>query len=462
MTKIQFSRKQKLAYDLLSDPTVVELDYGGGAGGAKTFLVCMWAVLELRKYPGIRIGLGRKELTRLKQTTVVSLLRKVHPLLNVNISDYHYNENKGLITYRNGSQIQLIDLAYQPSDPDFDTLGSLELTHAIIEEAGEIRKKAKSVLSSRVNRYMNDKYNIVGKTVLTQNPSQNFTKDEYYRPYIQQGGGDYQKWRSGEVYVNGLIFPAYKAFVQSLVTDNPFIDRNYIERLKALPPQEKKRLLEGNWDYLDDDNKLIQSFILDRSFTGFYQTGRKAIGVDVADSGKDQTIITLIDNGCVVNQWAFKAIESPIPNSQQTALEIIRIAQTNGMSAKDAMQIGVDVIGVGVGVRDFMKSRGWHIYEYIAGAKATAGYRNLRSESYWTLAQGLEAGTLQIYNDLSSNEELRTQLLSHEVKTEDRVISILGKDKIKESIGRSPDHADSLCIAYWVYAGVRQKTKILF
>ena len=69
LLKLKLSQTQSLALRLLHDPTVVELLFGGGAGGAKSFIVCIWMVLECRNYPGIRIGLGREELKRLKQTT---------------------------------------------------------------------------------------------------------------------------------------------------------------------------------------------------------------------------------------------------------------------------------------------------------------------------------------------------------------------------------------------------------
>lgn len=87
-TRILLSQTQSLALRLLHNPSVVELLFGGGAGGAKSFIVCIWMVLECRKYPRIRVGLGREELVRLKQTTVVTLLSKVHPLLGVKESEY--------------------------------------------------------------------------------------------------------------------------------------------------------------------------------------------------------------------------------------------------------------------------------------------------------------------------------------------------------------------------------------
>ncbi len=110
MITLTLSEKQQTARTLLNDPQVVELYYGGSAGSGKSLLICLWILEQVRQYPGIRIGLGRKELTRLKQTTVVTLLREAHPLMLILPSSFNYSDHKGLIKYRNGSEIQLIDL----------------------------------------------------------------------------------------------------------------------------------------------------------------------------------------------------------------------------------------------------------------------------------------------------------------------------------------------------------------
>jgi len=79
--KLKLSPTQSLALRLFHDPQLVELLFGGGAGGDESFLVCIWTVLERHNHAGIRIGLGREEVVRLKQTTAVTLLSKVHPAL---------------------------------------------------------------------------------------------------------------------------------------------------------------------------------------------------------------------------------------------------------------------------------------------------------------------------------------------------------------------------------------------
>jgi len=88
MAEITPSRKQQQAFQLLNDPYVVELLFGGGAGGGKSLLVTLWAVIQCRQYPGIRIGLGRKEISNLRKTTTQTLLTETHKMLGVTSGDF--------------------------------------------------------------------------------------------------------------------------------------------------------------------------------------------------------------------------------------------------------------------------------------------------------------------------------------------------------------------------------------
>jgi phage terminase large subunit len=455
---VTLSERQDLAITLLNHPQVVEIDFGGAAGGGKSLLVCLWMLMELRKYPGIRIGLGRKEGKRLRETTVLTLTREAHQIMGVLDSEYRFQDQAGLFTYSNGSQIQLVDLNYQPSDPDFDTFGSMLFTHVVIEEVGEIRKKARDVFSSRANRWMNDKYNIVGKTVFTQNPSQNFTRSEFYEPYKKMGMGSHRLWKIGRVEVSpGLMKDSYRAFVKSLPTDNPFIARNYIERLKNLPDQEKKRLLQGNWDYMDDSDGLFSSLMLDRATAHEMPEERspKYIGVDVADKGKDKTVVSLIENGVATIQVELNVDttgEKPI--SHLYGAELIKFAQQHGFNAYTAASVAIEGNGVGVGIRDYMRSKGWYITIYEATSVS-------RSLGFWRLSVALGGGDekttpLTIYSgfDQSDEGEVRKQLSVHTYEMDDQLRpKVLQKKYIKEELGYSPDQADSLMIANWIRTG---------
>lgn len=446
---LTISAKQKIAFDLLNNPKVVELDYGGSAGGAKSWTVALWMVLQCRQYPGIRIGLGRREMTRLKQTTLVTLMREVHPTLGIGETEYRFKGDSNTLIYENGSEIQLFDLNYAPSDPDFDTLGSLNLTHVVIEEVGEIRQKAKEVFGSRRDRFLNHEYGITGKLVMTQNPSQNFTREQFYNPYMAAGGGEYQTWPIGDVYVNGEKFEALRAFVKSLPTDNPFLSKNYIETLKRLPLKERKRLYEGNWDYADDEDSLFRSELLDKAMVyDLHQfiTEKPTIymGVDVADKGKDKTIVSIMVDGVLTKQVRLNVdISGEKAISWLYADELIKLAQQNGISIHEAKNISIEGNGIGVGLRDSMRTRGWFISVYTATSRS-------RSQGFYDYMMDIDSGESKISNELATLDELKRQLMTHTYEMNDRLEpTVVTKKKIKEIIGHSPDEADSAMIANW-------------
>lgn len=457
--KLLMSETQSLSFDILDDPQYTDVLFGGSAGGAKSFFVCLWALMQCRNYPGIAIGLGRKDLKRIRRTTLVTLLSKVHPLLNVKEGrDYKYNGQESIVEYTNGSRILLIDMAYAPTDPEYDKFGSLELTHVIVEEVGEANKKSVDVLGSRRNRMMNKEYGIVGKMVMTCNPTQNFVRQEYYKPYDQLGRGRMQKWERGEVIIPQTKErkPAYRAFVRSSVYDNPFIEDNYVEFLKNLDTQERKRLLDGDWDYADDDDSLFKSMLLDRatSFTlpETSEKFNKYIGVDVADKGKDDTVVTLIDNGVIIAQKTLELgmTEDELRNTEKPisylyANKLIEFAQNNGFTAQLAKHIAIEGNGVGVGMRDAMRVRGWFITLYESTATS-------RSRGYYDFKLDMDSGAIKIMFDIDDGS-LRQELAAHTYEMIEQVPHVIKKDKLKQILGRSPDNADSAMISNWVRRG---------
>lgn len=135
--------------------------------------------------------------------------------------------------------------------------------------------------------------------------------------------------------------------------------------------------------------------------------------------------------------------ESELPMSRLLADELVEFAMQNGFTQKFAKHIAVECNGVGVGLRDMLKERGWMLTEYIATHKS-------RSEGYYQLMLDMDSGALKIKNDLIGLDELRRQLSSHTYVMAEQTPSVVKKEKIKQTIGHSPDEADSLMIANWV------------
>lgn len=129
------SVKQFTAWQYLTDNTTNFVGYGGAAFSGKSYLLCYWITSMAIAYPGTGWGLGRKQLTVLKKTTLVTLF-KVFAECNIKRDDhFNYNQQNNTITFFNESVIFLIDTMSQPSDPLFTRFGGLELTGAAVDES---------------------------------------------------------------------------------------------------------------------------------------------------------------------------------------------------------------------------------------------------------------------------------------------------------------------------------------
>lgn len=456
---LTISEVQKLAMDQFNDPQVVHIVFGGGAGGGKSFLIGLLAAIACKQYPGTRWGLARKELKSLKQTTVATLISKVHRTLGISENDYKLNLLDSTITYTNGSELLLLDLTAKPSDPEMESLGSLELTGAFVDEVGEVNKKAYDVLASRVNRWMNKEYEITGTVVSSCNPSPGFVRQEFYDKYDQLGAGRIQRWKSGHVWVNDVRIDAYSVYIRSTVLDNPFIDQNYVEGLRRLPPQEKKRLLEGDWNYMDEDDSLFQMNLVDKMTVyeipeaaddpkgrtdedgNILKVFNKYIGIDPSDSGKDETVVTLVEEGVITDQLEIKSPQGKDDIiSFYIAGKVIAFAEKHGFSKPTARNITLEGNGIGAALRDSLKILGWNVNVYMATLQT-------RNEGYYQFMVDADEGRIKLLNTVIESGKLLRQLTAHRYDLDSGKPRVTPKKELRKLLGRSPDHADSAMIA---------------
>lgn len=465
MTSTQKSQKQKLQLSskqafmmkaIVDNPQIVEALIGGSAGGGKTISMCIIIGMYAMKYPGLQIVLGRKTLQALKRSTVATLLGKVHPMLNITQNDFKYKQQDNIIEYKNGSKITLVALDYEPSDPDFARLGSLEFDWAFIDEAGEVTEQSKNVLRSRLGRGIaTQKFKLKPFVCLSCNPSNNFLRKEYYMPYRRLGGGEFQRWQIGEIYVGDEKRPAYRCFLRLSAKDNPFLDRNYIETLRQLPDRERRRLLDGDWDYADTDNMLFTNEIIEEAtITTMPEldiVGRHdyLIGVDVADTGVDSSVISIVKNKILIKQTKINLKESGIGKDSKIdvgeylAQQVIGRAKRLGLTEKDAKRITIEVNGVGTSLRDALRRNKWLVNEYTAQSQT-------RGQLYYSLSEGMIDGKIHIFaNQDLDYEELRRQLSVHTYDMDGDKIKITPKKELRRMLGCSPDLADSFAIALY-------------
>lgn len=466
---LTISEVQNLAMQQFDDPQVVSIVFGGGAGGGKSFLIGLLCAIAAKKYPGTRWGLARKELKSLKQTTLATLIAKVHRTLGISENDYKLNLLDSTLEYSNGSQILLLDLTAKPSDPEMESLGSLELTGAFVDEVGEVTKKAFDTLSSRVNRWLNKEYGITGKVVGSCNPSPGFVRQEFYDPYEQLGGGRVQSWNHGNVWVNGERLDAKRVYIRSTVLDNPFIDDNYIEGLRRLPNQERKRLLDGDWNYLDEDDSLFPMTLVDKMTVysvpefeedengnpidenGKLKKFNKFIGVDPSDAGKDDTVATLVEEGIITEQLEIKS-----PQGKDDAIgfyiagKLIAFAERHGFTKATARNITIEGNGIGASLRDALRVMGWNVTVYTATLQT-------RNDGYYDFMVNADEGKIKVLNTVFDAGNLLRQLTAHRYDLDTGKPRVTRKKELRQLLGRSPDHADSAMIANMAANKLRPK-----
>jgi len=433
---MELSIKQTIAIDYLEDANTNVILYGGGAGGGKSMLGAYWVLKQCLKFPNTRYVIGRSRLKNLKETTLRSLFEVCEIQgLTANV-DFTYNETKSLITiHQTKSEIILKDLFHYPSDPNFDSLGSMNITGAFIDEATEITPMAFNVIQSRM-RYKLDENNLIPKLLMTCNPSKGWIYSEFYK-----------KFKDGTLDDN-------KQFVQSLVTDNPNISKHYIKQLQQLDVLNQKRLLFGDWEYSDEDTQLFSIDALNDMFTNNFvsSVGVKFISVDVARFGRDMSVI------CLWNGWRVESIKTLDKNSiDELATIVDQIAKDNNVQRSN---IVADSDGVGGGFVDILKG----CKSFVNNAKAmdNENFRNLKTQCYYKFAQKVTNGQIFINtNDktLQQNIIMEFEMVKQHDVDKDNKLMITPKDKIKQLLGRSPDIADALIMRIYFELN---KTKILY
>ena len=148
------TKKQYLAWQALTSSKIAEVHFGGAAAGGKTWLGCESRLVRAYAYPGYKSFIGRNELTRLMASSYITFT-KVCKFHNIPRSDWTLNGKYNYIDFRNGSRIDLLDLAFKPSDPMYERLGSLEYIEDWIDEAGEVPVMADDSVQDRLWRHLN-------------------------------------------------------------------------------------------------------------------------------------------------------------------------------------------------------------------------------------------------------------------------------------------------------------------
>lgn len=426
-------KKQKKALEILTSNEYDQFLYGGAAGGSKSFTGMSWIVFSALAYPKTRYFIARNELKDIRDSVMITFSEVCD---HYGIKDFHYNSLLNFIKFPNGSEINLIEVKYKPSDPEYKDVGSTLYTSGWFEEVGEIHEKAVSVLTTRVNRWNVDLYDLKGIVFMTGNPSKNWTKSKFY-----------DKHRTGVLYEENKDERNFKkCYLGCLVTENPFISQRYIDSLRKQASNDKaiyERLFKGNWDYDDNPNQLADQECIDEIFDNDHvEEGKTYITADIARHGSDKAVIIAWSG------WIAKEIITYDYSSIPTIVGSIKFLK-NKYKVPNTRTL-VDADGIGASVLDYVGSRGFkNGARPIGKGKDTPNYRNLQVQCLFLLAEKINQGQLYIEADITDKDRFQikeelSQIIRVPSKRDDEKLDCKRKGDIKSDIGRSPDFRDAI------------------
>jgi phage terminase large subunit len=393
----------------------------------KSYLMASLIFGDAFLHPGTRYFIARKKLNDLRKHTIPTI-HEVFGHWGINQSMYKYDGMDNLFRLSNGSIVLLIEAKYLPSDPLYQRFGSMQMTRGAIEEAGEFESESKAALKISCGRWLNDKYNLPLKLLMTCNPSKNFLYKDFYKANKEGTLSDFKK------------------FVQAYPNDNKMLPAGYLENLeRSLSKNEKERLLYGNWEYDDDPLTLCNYDAICDIFENIHlqPTGQRYISADIARLGSDKARIGVWDGYTLIKVVSFdKSLTTEIEACIRSLMVEYSVFRRN---------VIVDEDGVGGGVVDHLSCKGFiNNHTQMPEKGRDLNFYNLQSQCIYRLTEAVNKSEIRITANLSDKdkEEIIEELETIKREDKEGKIRIQPKDKVKGLIGRSPDWRDMLMMRF--------------
>ena len=218
--------------EVVSDGESRLIGFGGGIRGTKTFGSLATIITLCKVYPGSRWAVIRKDLQRLRDTTLPSFekLRQMAGdfVAPVKQDDWTSECKNGSVILWRGENID--------KDPELLRFHGYEVNGFLNEEADELSERTFVKELERAGTWI-----IPGRGVEDQplpyilntfNPCAGWPRRRFYLP-----------WRDGTIAVPYAFIPTTQA-------DNPFISEVQREAWKEMPANEYRRFVLGDWESL--------------------------------------------------------------------------------------------------------------------------------------------------------------------------------------------------------------------
>lgn len=232
------------------DPTPKQLEFhrakakekmtGGAAGGGKSDCLLAEALQPILRFgvPGLLLRRTTTALGELKQR----LLVRIPPEIG------KWNEQKSTWTFRNGGKLML---------------GYLEHDNDILRYVGH---EFFIICWDELTQFSEWQYRRMFHPlrVAKNHPGYEAIQEAGLEPYYASAtnpggpGHSFVKMRFIDPAPPGVVWrprpsleepnPGTRLFIPSRVSDNPHMPKEYLDNLRSLPPDERRMLLDGDWD----------------------------------------------------------------------------------------------------------------------------------------------------------------------------------------------------------------------
>lgn len=248
------------------------------------------------------------------------------------------------------------------------------------------------------------------------------------------------------------VYPISRTFIKSTRHDNPFLGEEYERRLQALPEPLRTIVKEGDFTVgvQDDPWQVIPTNWVLEAQERWRKTPKpdvalRAIGVDVAHGGADNTVIAQIFGTWFASLQVYPGKATPDGDA---------VAKAVDDTWDKYAPIGVDAIGYGASAVDTMANWGMHPMPINFGAassrvdkSARFQFFNQRAECYWALRDALDPKSGEDIC-LPDSRTLRADLTAVRYKIVRGKIQLEPKEDVKKRLNRSPDEGDTVVLAW--------------
>ncbi len=224
---IKITAKQKQFIDSESD----EVLYGGAAGGGKSYGQVIDAFLYAIKYPKIKQLILRTSFPELERSIIMTALEVIPSSL------YCYKAAKHRMEFINGS---IIEFGFLMCNSDVTMYQSAEYDVIRFDELTHFSEYQYTYMLSRI-RGVNDFPKQIKSSSNPGSAGHAWVKERFINAMPPE-----------EIFTDSL--GRTRVFIPAKVSENSFLmnnDPGYVKRLEALPENEKKALLYGDWDIFE-------------------------------------------------------------------------------------------------------------------------------------------------------------------------------------------------------------------